>query len=65
MHQIMEPLFSERDEMMKDQINVKEIEKLNKDVVTLRREVDDMKDVIRGLIQFIMRKEEVDGEEYN
>jgi hypothetical protein len=57
--------YSERDEMMKEQINVKEIERLNKDIVTLRREMDDMKDVIRGLIQFIMRKEDVDGEEYN
>ncbi len=64
-HLITVVLFLRRDEMMKEQMNVKEIEKLNKDLVTLRREVDDMKDVIRGLIQFIMRKEEVDGEEYN
>lgn len=65
MLQIMVLPYSERDEMMKEQINVKEIERLNKDIVTLRREMDDMKDVIRGLIQFIMRKEDVDGEEYN
>ncbi len=50
---------------MKEQPNLKDIEKLNKDLVTLRKEVDDMKDIIRGLIQFIMRKEDVDGEEYN
>ncbi|MHB1440224.1 MAG: hypothetical protein ACYCSO_08925 [Cuniculiplasma sp.] len=50
---------------MKVEANIKDLEKLNKDIVSLRREVDDMKDVIRGLIQFIMRKEDIDSEEYN
>jgi hypothetical protein len=50
---------------MKAETNIKEIEKLNKDLITLRKEVDDMKDVVRGLIQFIMRKEDVDSEDYN
>ena len=50
---------------MKGETNIKDIEKLNKDIVNLRKEVDDMKDVIRGLIQFIMRKEDIDSEEYN
>ncbi|EQB69563.1 hypothetical protein [Cuniculiplasma divulgatum] len=50
---------------MKGETNIKDIEKLNKDIVSLRKEVDDMKDVIRGLIQFIMRKEDIDSEEYN
>ncbi|MCL5888753.1 MAG: hypothetical protein M1597_02185 [Candidatus Thermoplasmatota archaeon] len=50
---------------MKGETNIKDIERLNKDIVSLRKEVDDMKDVIRGLIQFIMRKEDIDGEEYN
>jgi hypothetical protein len=50
---------------MKGETNIKDIERLNKDIVSLRKEVDDMKDVIRGLIQFIMRKEDIDSEEYN
>ncbi len=46
-------------------VNGKEFEKMSKEIVSMRRELDDMKEVVKGLIQFIMRKEELDEEEYN
>ena len=45
---------------------VKDVEKLSNEVVTMRRELDDVKEVLRGLIQVIMSREEgLDDDEYN
>lgn len=46
-------------------VSGKEFERMSKEIVSMRRELDDMKEVVKGLIQFIMRKEELDEEEYN
>ncbi len=46
-------------------VNGKEFEKMSRELVSMRRELDDMKEVVRGLIQFIMKREELDDEEFN
>ncbi|MHB1492597.1 MAG: hypothetical protein ACYCR7_02355 [Thermoplasmataceae archaeon] len=46
--------------------DVVEFKKLTTELSNMRRELDDVKEVLKGLIQVIMSREEnVDGEEYN
>lgn len=46
--------------------NIKDVEKLNNEITVMRRELDDVKEVLRGLIQVIMSREEgLDDDEYN
>ncbi|EQB72879.1 MAG: hypothetical protein AMDU1_APLC00001G0059 [Thermoplasmatales archaeon A-plasma] len=54
--------------MMKNNIvgNVKDVEKLSNEVNSMRKELDDVKEVLKGLIQVIMSREEgLDEDEYN
>ena len=54
--------------MMKNNIvgNVKDVEKLSNEVNSMRKELDDGKEVLKGLIQVIMSREEgLDEDEYN
>ncbi len=45
---------------------VKDVERLSNEVNTMRRELDDVKEVLKGLIQVIMSREEgLDEDEYN
>lgn len=45
---------------------VKDVEKLTSELSVMRRELDDVKEVLRGLIQVIMSREEgLDDDEYN
>ena len=45
---------------------IKDVEKLNNELTVMRRELDDVKEVLRGLIQVIMSREEgLDDDEYN
>ena len=45
---------------------VKDVEKLTNEVTSMRRELDDVKEVLKGLIQVIMSREEgLDEDEYN
>lgn len=45
---------------------VKDVEKLTNELSVMRRELDDVKEVLRGLIQVIMSREEgLDEDEYN
>lgn len=45
---------------------LKDVEKLNNELSVMRRELDDVKEVLRGLIQVIMSREEgLDEDEYN
>lgn len=45
---------------------IKDVEKLSNEVVTMRRELEDVKEVLKGLIQVIMSREEgLDEDEYN
>lgn len=45
---------------------VKDVESLSNEVVTMRRELEDVKEVLKGLIQVIMSREEgLDDDEYN
>lgn len=45
---------------------IKDVEKLNSELTDMRRELDDVKEVLRGLIQVIMSREEgLDDDEYN
>ncbi len=45
---------------------VKDVETLSNEVVTMRRELEDVKEVLKGLIQVIMSREEgLDDDEYN
>ncbi len=45
---------------------IKDVEKLNNELSVMRRELDDVKEVLRGLIQVIMSREEgLDDDEYN
>ncbi|MCL4350711.1 MAG: hypothetical protein M1414_02365 [Candidatus Thermoplasmatota archaeon] len=50
---------------MVNSINIKEMERMSKEITTMKKELDDMKEVVRGLVQFIMKREELDDEEYN
>ncbi|WP_297215576.1 hypothetical protein [Thermoplasma sp.] len=44
----------------------KDVEALNKEVKNMRKELDDVKEVLRGLIQVIMSREDnFDDDEYN
>lgn len=44
----------------------KDVEKLSNEVVTMRRELEDVKEVLKGLIQVIMSREEgFDDDEFN
>ncbi len=44
----------------------KEVEALNNEVKDMRKELDDVKEVLRGLIQVIMsRDDNLDEDEYN
>lgn len=44
----------------------KEVEKLTDELKGMRRELDDLKEVLRGLIQVIMNKEgALEDDEYN
>ncbi|MCL5881943.1 MAG: hypothetical protein M1592_05105 [Candidatus Thermoplasmatota archaeon] len=46
--------------------NVKDVEKLSNEVNSMRKELDDVKEVLKGLIQVIMSREEgLDEDEYN
>jgi hypothetical protein len=54
--------------MMKGSIGgkVKDVETLSNEVTSMRKELDDVKEVLKGLIQVIMSREEgVDEDEYN
>ena len=45
---------------------IKNVEQLSKEVVTMRRELEDVKEVLKGLIQVVMgREENLDEDEYN
>lgn len=45
---------------------VKDVETLSNEVVTMRKELEDVKEVLKGLIQVIMSREEgMDEDEYN
>ncbi|BAB60243.1 TVG1133289 [Thermoplasma volcanium GSS1] len=45
---------------------IKEVEALNREVKSMRKELDDVKEVLRGLIQVIMsRDDNFDDDEYN
>ena len=50
---------------MVNNINVKEIERMGRELNTMKKELDDMKEIVRGLVQFIMKREELDEDEYN
>ncbi|KAA8923165.1 MAG: hypothetical protein F6Q11_01395 [Thermoplasma sp.] len=44
----------------------KDVEALNREVKNMRKELDDVKEVLRGLIQVIMSREDnFDDDEYN
>lgn len=44
----------------------KDVETLSNEVVTMRRELEDVKEVLKGLIQVIMSREEgLEEDEYN
>ncbi|GGM77782.1 hypothetical protein GCM10007108_14950 [Thermogymnomonas acidicola] len=44
----------------------KEMERLSNELSSMRKELDDVKEVLRGLIQVIMSREEnLDDDEYN
>ncbi|MEM0156802.1 MAG: hypothetical protein QXN26_01885 [Thermoplasmataceae archaeon] len=46
--------------------NIKDVEKLSNEVTSMRKELDDVKEVLKGLIQVIMSREEgLDEDEYN
>lgn len=45
---------------------VKDVETLSNEVVTMRRELEDVKEVLKGLIQVMMSRDEgLDDDEYN
>ena len=45
---------------------IKNVEQLSKEVVTMRKELEDVKEVLKGLIQVVMgREENLDEDEYN
>lgn len=49
-----------------DTNKIKDVETLSNEVVTMRRELEDVKEVLKGLIQVIMSREEgLDEDEYN
>jgi SMC interacting uncharacterized protein involved in chromosome segregation len=49
-----------------DSESMEDFKKLTTELSNMRRELDDVKEVLKGLIQVIMSREEnVDGEEYN
>ncbi len=52
---------------MKNEINkIKDVEKLSNEVDSMRKELNDMKEVLRGLIQVIMsRDDNQDMDDYN
>jgi hypothetical protein len=52
---------------MKNDINrIKDMEKLSNEVDSMRKELNDMKEVLRGLIQVIMsRDDNQDMDDYN
>ncbi len=50
---------------MVNNTNVKEIERMSRELSTIKKELDDMKEIVRGLVQFIMKREELDEDEYN
>lgn len=52
---------------MKNEVqSPKEVEKLSNELKGMRRELDDLKEVLRGLIQVIMNKEgALEDDEYN
>ncbi|HLH85884.1 MAG TPA: hypothetical protein VKU79_03345 [Thermoplasmataceae archaeon] len=44
----------------------KDVEKLSHELSTMRKELDDVKEVLKGLIQVIMSREDgLDDDEYN
>ncbi|MHB8361871.1 MAG: hypothetical protein ACYDAO_10645 [Thermoplasmataceae archaeon] len=52
--------------MKTENYDINEFRKLTTELSNMRRELDDVKEVLKGLIQVIMSREEnVDGEEYN
>ncbi|MCW6168347.1 MAG: hypothetical protein LVQ96_01100 [Thermoplasmatales archaeon] len=52
---------------MKNDVNrIKDVEKLSNEVDSMRKELNDMKEVLRGLIQVIMsRDDNQDMDDYN
>ena len=45
---------------------IKNVEQISKEVVTMRKELEDVKEVLKGLIQVVMgREENLDEDEYN
>ncbi|MCL4314417.1 MAG: hypothetical protein M1454_01630 [Candidatus Thermoplasmatota archaeon] len=43
-----------------------EYEKLNKEILHMRKEIDDMKEVIKGLIRILMsREDDTEDDDYN
>ena len=52
--------------MKVDSGSLKEYKKISSELNSMRKELDDVKEILKGLIQVIMSREEnVDGEEYN
>ncbi|MCL4438940.1 MAG: hypothetical protein M1616_06220 [Candidatus Thermoplasmatota archaeon] len=54
--------------MMKDNVGgkIKDVERLSNELTSMRKELDDVKEVLKGLIQVIMSREEgMDEDEYN
>ncbi|MGC8506059.1 MAG: hypothetical protein ACP5NK_05060 [Thermoplasmata archaeon] len=46
--------------------NIGDVERLNRELTSMRRELDDVKEIIRGLIKVIMSKEgEMEEDEFN
>ncbi|AAT43307.1 hypothetical protein [Picrophilus oshimae] len=45
---------------------VKDVQELSREVNDMRKELDSMKEVVRGLLEIMMSREEYDdGDEYN
>lgn len=52
--------------MKTDEYHPKEVEELSNELKGMRQELDDLKEVLRGLIQVIMNKEgALEDDEYN
>ncbi|MCL4335339.1 MAG: hypothetical protein M1402_04500 [Candidatus Thermoplasmatota archaeon] len=52
--------------MKVDNGRTEKVERLSNEIKGMRREIDDLKEVLRGLIQVIMSREgSLDDEEYN
>lgn len=49
-----------------DNLSKNNVEKLSKEVVSMRKELEDVKEVLKGLIQVVMSRDgALDDDEYN